>query len=86
MTVLRCTAKLLKRLKQPVKPPEPEPQINPLGEWYADIDSWQRQPFVVMLNVVTGLVLVLPGNASGLWRLNEHALLPLLMNDQVHVM
>lgn len=60
MTVLRCTAKLLKRLKQPIKPPEPELQSNPLGEWYADIDSWQRQPFVVMLNVMTGLVLVLP--------------------------
>lgn len=75
MTVLRCTAKLLKRLKQPAKPPESEPQSNPLGEWYADIDSWQRQPFVAMLNVATGLVLVLEGNAAGLRRLNERALL-----------
>lgn len=40
MTVLRCTAKLLKRLKQPARPPEPEPQANPLGEWYADLDFW----------------------------------------------
>jgi hypothetical protein len=75
MTVLRCTAKLLKRLKQPAKPPEPEPETNPLGEWYADIDVWNRQPFVVMLNVATGAVLVLPGDAAGLRRLNEKALL-----------
>jgi len=74
MTVVRCTAKLLKRLKQPVKPPEPAPQINPLGEWYADIDFWRRQPFVVMLNAATGAVLVLPGNAEGLRQLHERAL------------
>lgn len=75
MTVLRCTAKLLKRLKQPTKPPEPAVEVNPLGEWYADIDVWRRQPFVVMLNAATGAVLVLPGDASGLRRLHERALL-----------
>ncbi|WP_458072089.1 DUF6933 domain-containing protein [Rhodanobacter sp. BL-MT-08] len=75
MTVLRCTAKLLKRLRQPAKPPEPAPQANPLGEWYADIDSWRRQPFVVMLNAATGAVLVLPGDAAGLRGLHERALL-----------
>ena len=75
MTILRCTAKLLKRLKQPAKPVEPEPQGNPLGEWYADIDFWRRQPFVVMLNAASGAVLVLPGNAEGLRRLHERALL-----------
>jgi hypothetical protein len=75
MTVLRCTAKLLKRLKQPARPPEPPPQTNPLGEWYADVDFWRRQPFVVMLNAATGAVLVLPGNAEGLRRLHERALL-----------
>ena len=48
MTVLRCTAMPLKRLKQPARPPEP--QANPLGEWYADIDFWRRQPFVVLPN------------------------------------
>ncbi|MEO9080033.1 MAG: hypothetical protein ABI268_12085 [Rhodanobacter sp.] len=75
MTVLRCTAKLLKRLKQPAKPAEPASETNPLGEWYADIDFWNRQPFVVMLNVATGAVLVLPGDAAGLRRLHEKALL-----------
>ena len=75
MTVLRCTAKLLKRLKQPARPPEPEPQANPLGEWYADLDFWHRKPFVVMLNGATGAVLTLNGNAEGLRRLQERALL-----------
>ncbi|MFT4256026.1 MAG: hypothetical protein QM599_03585 [Pseudoxanthomonas sp.] len=75
MTVLRCTAKLLKRLRQPAKPREPEPQANPLGEWYADIDIWRRQSFVVMLNAATGAVLALPGNAAGLRRLHEASLL-----------
>lgn len=31
MTVLRCTAKLL---KQPTPPAEPQPQASPLGKWY----------------------------------------------------
>lgn len=75
MTVLRCTARLLKRLKQPARPPEPAPQANPLGEWYADIDFWRRKPFVVMLNGATGAVLVLNGNAAGLRVLHERALL-----------
>ncbi|SKA27437.1 DUF6933 domain-containing protein [Novilysobacter spongiicola] len=75
MTVLRCTARLLKRLKQPARPPEPAPQANPLGEWYADIDFWRRKPFVVMLNGATGAVLVLNGNAAGLRVLHERTLL-----------
>jgi hypothetical protein len=75
MTVLRCTGKLLKRLKQPARPPEPVPQANPLGEWYADVDFWHRQPFVVMLNAATGVVLVLAGDAAGVRRLHEQALL-----------
>ena len=75
MTVLRCTAKLLKRLRQPAKPAEPEAQANPLGEWYADIDVWNRKPFVVLLNGATGAVLTLNGNAQGLGQLHERALL-----------
>lgn len=74
MTVLRCTAKLLKRLKQPAKPPEPAPQPNPLGEWYADIHFWNRKPFVMMLNSTTGATLLLNGNADGLRILHERAL------------
>src|SRR5690606_34695406 len=75
MTVLRCTARLLMRLKQPARPPEPQPQANPLGERYAELGSWQRKPFVVMLSGATGAVLTLNGNAEGLRRLQERALL-----------
>ncbi len=44
-----------------------------MGEWYADIDFWQRQQFVVMLNVGTGTgaVLVLSGDAAGLRQLHR---------------
>lgn len=75
MTVLRCTAKLLKRLKQPLKPPEPAAQTNPLGEWYADLDVCQRRPYVVMMNRATGVVLFLGGYAADMRALNESAFL-----------
>lgn len=81
MTVLHCSQKLLKRLRQPAKPPEPSPQHNPLGEWCGDIDFIDRQPFVLLMNGATGLVLVLPGRAEFLKRLHECAarqLAPLL--------
>lgn len=73
MVTLRCTAKLLKRLRQPARPPEPAPSDNPLGEWYADMDFINREPFVVMLNAATGAVLVLPGRAQDLRDLHIHA-------------
>lgn len=81
MTVIRCSAKLLKRLRQPAKPPEPAPHDNPLGEWCADIDFIDRQPFVLLMNAATGLVLVLPGHAEFLRQLHLCAaqqLVPLL--------
>lgn len=70
MTALRCSQKLLKRLRLPAVWPEPAPQHNPLGEWVADIDTVDRQPFVLLLNAATGLVLVLPGHAEFLKRLH----------------
>ncbi|WP_397572957.1 DUF6933 domain-containing protein [Silanimonas sp.] len=73
MIVLRCTAKLLKRLRQPAKLPEPKPPANPLGEWYADIDFIDREPFVLLLNVTTGAGLVLPGRADALRALPTNA-------------
>lgn len=66
MIVLRCTARLLKRLRQPARLPEPPPSANPLGEWYADVDSIDREPFVLLLNAATGATLVLPGRARHL--------------------
>jgi hypothetical protein len=73
MIVLRCTAKLLKRLRQPAKLPEPPPSANPLGEWYADVDFLDREPFVTLLNAATGAGLVLPGRAESLRQLNHYA-------------
>ena len=73
MPVIRCTARLLKRLRVPAKPPEPAPADNPLGEWYGDIDFINREPFVVMLNAATGAGMVLPGRAQDLRDLHVHA-------------
>lgn len=73
MIVLRCTTRLLKRLHQPAKLPESAPATNPLGEWYADIDHIDREPFVLALSVTTGAGLVLPGRAAWLRQLHEHA-------------
>ena len=74
MPLIRATAKLLKRLHLPAKPPESEvADIAPLGEWYADIDCIDREPFVVMLKAATGVGLVLPGRAAELRNLHTHA-------------
>lgn len=73
MPIVRCTAKLLKRLRLPAKPPEPAPADNPLGEWYADIDFIDREPFVVMLNAATGASMLLPGRAQHLRELHIQA-------------
>lgn len=74
MTTLHCSQKLLKRLRlDPRKLPEPPPSHNPLGAWCADIDFIDRQPFVLLMNAATGLVLILPGMAADLRRLHEMA-------------
>lgn len=73
MIILRCTQKLLKRLHHPAKLPEPPLATNPLGEWYADIDFVDRQPFVLLTNVATGTCLILPSDAKSLKSLYEFA-------------
>jgi hypothetical protein len=73
VTVIRCSQKLLKRLHLPPAPIEPTPADNTLGEWCADIDFIDRQPFVLLMNAATGTVLVLPGRAADLKRLHEMA-------------
>ncbi len=73
MTVLRCSQKLLKRLRQPAKPPEPAPHDNPLGEWCGDVDFIDREPYVLLMNAATGLMLVAPGRAADLRRLHACA-------------
>ena len=74
MTTLHCSQKLLKRLRQPAKLPEPPPADNPLGPWSADIDFIDRQPYVLLMNAATGLALVLPGKAADLKRLHLNAM------------
>lgn len=66
MTVIRCSQKLLKRLRLPQTQVEPVPADNPLGEWRADID---RQPFVLLMNAATGALLVVSARAADLKRL-----------------
>jgi hypothetical protein len=73
VTVIRCSQKLLKRLRLSPAPPEPEPQDNPLGEWCADIDFIDRQPFVLLMNAATGTVLVVPTCAADLKQLHNMA-------------
>lgn len=73
MTVLHCSQKLLKRMRQPAKLPTPPPGDNPLGPWCADIDFIDRQPFAVLMNAATGTVLVLPARAADLRQLHVTA-------------
>lgn len=73
MITLRCTVKLLKRLRQPTKLPEPSVPANPLGDWYADLDFFDRKPFVTLLNTSTGAGLLLAGQAEFLKSIHVHA-------------
>lgn len=74
MTTLHCSQKLLKRLRlDPRKLPEPPPSDNPLGAWCADIDFIDRQPFVLLMNAATGVLLVAPGKAADLKQLHAKA-------------
>ena len=73
MTLLRCSQKLLKRLRQPAHLPEPPPGDNPLGEWCADIDFIDRQPYALLMNAATGTMLVLPARAADLKELHVMA-------------
>lgn len=73
MTTLHCSKKLLKRLRQPAKLPEPPPGDNPLGAWCADIDFIDRNPYVVLMNAATGAVLVLPALVADLKQLHVMA-------------
>lgn len=73
MTVIRCSQKLLKRLRLQSVLVEPATSDNPLGEWCADIDFIDRQPFVLLMNAATGVVLVVPARAADLKRLETMA-------------
>ncbi len=73
MTTLHGSQRLLKRLRQPPKLPEPPAGDNPLGAWCADIDFIDRHPFVLLMNAATGTLLVLPGLVADLKQLHVMA-------------
>lgn len=55
---LRCTAKVLKRLR--VQPePSPPPSTTRLGDWYANILYVERQQLIVCVSEVTRLPVIL---------------------------
>lgn len=61
MIVLRCTAKLLKRLKiekEPLK--NPGPSNTALGDWYANVVYVERQPLVLTVSEKSLLPLLIP--------------------------
>lgn len=59
MTVLRCTAKLRRRLGLG-KLPEPGPGAAALGDWYAHLLTVDRQPLVLAVSERSLLAVVLP--------------------------
>lgn len=73
MPVIQCSQKLFKRLRLPASETEPEACQSPLGEWCADIDFIDRHPFVLVMNVATAVVLVLPARAADLKQLHVMA-------------
>ena len=73
MPVIRCSQKLIKRLRLPSPAAEPAAGQNPLGEWCADIDFIDRHPFVLIMNAATAAILVLPARAADLKQLHVMA-------------
>ena len=61
MLALRCTAKLLKRLKLDKEPLEdPGPSTTALGDWYANVIYMGRQPMVLAVSERSLLSLLMP--------------------------
>ena len=71
MVVLRCTAKLLKRLKMEKEPlKDPGPSNTVLGDWYANVIYLERQPLVLAVSENSLLPLLMP--ARDLDQLSGH--------------
>jgi hypothetical protein len=71
LVVLRCTSKLLKRLKldkEPLK--DPGPSTTALGDWYANVIYIKRQPLVLAVSERSLLPLLMP--ARDLDQLPDH--------------
>lgn len=60
MPALRCTKRLLRRLRQPAAEPAAPPE-NALGHWYANIMTIRRVPMVLALSETSLLAVLVPG-------------------------
>ena len=60
MATLRCTAKYRKALALPEKLLEPSTAVHPLGEWYANTLTIQRQPLFHFMNGRVLLSVLIP--------------------------
>ncbi len=81
MVVLRCTAKLLKRLKMGKEPlKDPEPSTTVLGDWYANIVYVDRRPLVLAISEKSLLPLLVP--ARDLDQLPDHLMRALVERIQ----
>jgi hypothetical protein len=58
MVMIRCTGKLLKRLRA-IPAPEPSASTTRLGDWYANLVNVGRKPFILCVSELTLLPLVL---------------------------
>ncbi len=68
MPSLRCTGRLLKRLRQSPEPDLPAP-ANRLGDWYANLLNVERHRLVICMSEQTLLPVVVPNKDPG--RLRE---------------
>ena len=60
MIALRCTRKLLKRLKLPAKLPEPPAPTNALGHWYGNTLNVGRERFILLTSERSLLSVIVP--------------------------
>lgn len=64
MVTLRCTQKLLRRLKAPVQS-DPPPSTNILGDWYANLHYTRPDQLVLCMNERTLLVVLVTARDVG---------------------
>ncbi len=81
MVVLRCTAKLLKKLKMEKEPlKDPGSSTTVLGDWYANIVYVERRPLVLAVSEKSLLPLLVP--ARDLDQLSNHLMRALVERIQ----
>jgi hypothetical protein len=61
LVALRCTQRLLRRLRVDRAPEAPGEATNALGHWYANVLTFNRTPIVLALSERSLLSVILPG-------------------------